>query len=173
MSSTERKQKSIKKNIKSASKKPSRSSKTSSCLSRQTTTTARKKKDLLQLGTQKNIDAFLSSSATSKTSGEKPSELSLHDVLINVKKRSTKETKEGKSGFIPLTEKEQGIISKIKFENAMGRPLKKEEEKLQVESIRFYVLEKNILITAAKEKGFLSWKKYVKYVALENAKKSA
>lgn len=84
-----------------------------------------------------------------------------------------KDLKKGNSGFVRPTETQRKVLANVKFENAMGRPKKEDNEKLQVESIRFSNDEKDQLKKAAKKKGFLNWKKYLKYVALEDAKKSA
>ena len=48
-----------------------------------------KKKDLSQSATQKQKNVSLSSSASSKMSGEKSQELSLRDVLNDLKEKST------------------------------------------------------------------------------------
>lgn len=73
-------------------------------------------------------------------------------LFTNVKKRSTKAQMKGDVGF-----------------NSIGRPKKPEEDRQQVESIRFSLKEKNILTFLAKKYGCDSWKKYVKQVVMEHS----
>lgn len=53
--------------------------------------------------------------------------------------------------------------------NSIGRPKKPEEDRQQVESMRFSLKEKNILTFLAKKHGCDSWKKYVKQVVMEHS----
>jgi hypothetical protein len=170
---TKRKQESTKKNTRSASKKLSQSSKTKMPSSKQTKTIASAKKDLLLSDTQKKKNASSSSSVKSTDMKKNVPVLSLHDVLQNVKKRSIEDSEKGGSGFVRLTKDEFEKLKKSKFSNGMGRPPLEESEKQKVESFRFSDEEKKLLDTAAKKLGFMSWKKYVKYVAIESAKKAS
>lgn len=169
MSQIQRNRQKTTKNIQSVSKKQSVSSKTKTSSSNSTKNTVKKKTDLSQLDTQKQKDASLSFSAKSRIDTALFQGLSLRAVLQNLKQKSIKDNKKGKSGFVHLTQKEHETMKNTKFVNALGRPKKRAEEKQNVESMRFSLQEKNLLIAFAKKYGFSSWKECVKSIALECA----
>jgi hypothetical protein len=75
----------------------------------------------------------------------------------------------GNDGFVSVNQDQHKKLKNTKYLNAIGRPKKSEEDRQQVESMRFSLKEKNILTFLAKRHGCDSWKKYVKLVVMEHS----
>lgn len=166
MSGMKKKRQKIRKSTESTSKKPKASSTTQKLKSNTMKTTAKKKTDSKPLATQKNIAVSSSSSANMKEKEMAQSELSLQDVLKNLKKKSMQDQEKKGHGFISLTDQEREVLQKTK--KKMGRPRKQDELRKEVVSFRLSALEKSLLFYWAKKNGFTNWVD----CALGQAKKS-
>lgn len=169
MAGTKKKQVKTRKNTKSHSKKRKLSSKTQTSKLSTTAATAKKKTDSKPSVSRKKIDACLSSSVSTK---KKQEELSLHDVLQNLKKKSISNRESGGHGFIRPTEEEKTVLKNSKVKNAMGRPKKSEQDRKNVVSIRFSLAEQQLLILSAEKNGYSNWKDYLRELALSHARNS-
>jgi hypothetical protein len=96
----------------------------------------------------------------------KQGDLSLRDVLNNLKKRSITDRENGGHGYVRLTDEERKVFNSSKIINGMGRPKKSVQEKKNVVSIRFSLKEQEIIKANAEKHGFSNWKNYLKSFAL-------